>query len=68
MAPIRRNGTKLAILHAKKFEDKTLSSYIACESMVCPLQAFIAGATAPQSKWEDDGVRLRSAAISLTLL
>ncbi|KAI6692510.1 hypothetical protein NL676_020220 [Syzygium grande] len=31
-------------------------------------KAFIAGATAPQSKWEDDGVRLRSAAISLTLL
>ncbi|XP_030534939.1 uncharacterized protein LOC115744007 [Rhodamnia argentea] len=31
-------------------------------------KAFIAGATAPQFKWEDDGVRLRSAAISLKLL
>lgn len=31
-------------------------------------KAFIAGATAPQFKWDDDGVKLRSAAISLTLL
>ncbi|GAV63210.1 hypothetical protein CFOL_v3_06730 [Cephalotus follicularis] len=31
-------------------------------------KAFIAGATAPQSKWDDDGVKLRSAAISLTVL
>lgn len=32
------------------------------------LQAFIAGAAAPLSKWEDDGVKLRSAAISLSVL
>lgn len=31
-------------------------------------KVFIAGATAPQSKWEDDGVKLRSAAVSLTVL
>ncbi|XP_022719329.1 uncharacterized protein LOC111277271 [Durio zibethinus] len=31
-------------------------------------KAIIAGATAPQSKWDDDGVKLRSAAISLTVL
>ncbi|PIA39320.1 hypothetical protein AQUCO_02600044v1 [Aquilegia coerulea] len=31
-------------------------------------KAYIAGATAPHSKWEEDGARLRSAAISLTLL
>ncbi|KAJ6821475.1 uncharacterized protein M6B38_392445 [Iris pallida] len=31
-------------------------------------KAYIAGATAPQSKWEEDGVQLRSAAISLTIL
>uniref|UniRef100_A0A0F7GX96 Photosystem II reaction center PsbP family protein n=1 Tax=Monsonia emarginata TaxID=28966 RepID=A0A0F7GX96_9ROSI len=31
-------------------------------------KAFIAGATAPQTKWEDDGVKLRSAAVSLTVL
>ncbi|KAK9293365.1 hypothetical protein L1049_021357 [Liquidambar formosana] len=30
--------------------------------------AFIAGAAAPQSKWAEDGVELRSAAISLTVL
>ncbi|XP_054802646.1 UPF0603 protein At1g54780, chloroplastic [Prosopis cineraria] len=31
-------------------------------------KAIIAGATAPQSKWDGDGVKLRSAAISLTIL
>uniref|UniRef100_A0A0F7GYT8 Photosystem II reaction center PsbP family protein n=1 Tax=Francoa sonchifolia TaxID=23250 RepID=A0A0F7GYT8_9ROSI len=31
-------------------------------------KAFIAGATAPESKWDDDGVRLRSAAVSLSVL
>ncbi|XXG54391.1 hypothetical protein AAC387_Pa03g2286 [Persea americana] len=31
-------------------------------------KAFIAGAAAPQSKWEDDAVMLRSAAISLSVL
>ncbi|XP_065852048.1 uncharacterized protein [Euphorbia lathyris] len=31
-------------------------------------KAIIAGATAPESKWESDGVKLRSAAISLTVL
>uniref|UniRef100_A0A0F7GY85 Photosystem II reaction center PsbP family protein n=1 Tax=Erodium texanum TaxID=28960 RepID=A0A0F7GY85_EROTE len=31
-------------------------------------KAFVSGAAAPQSKWDDDGVKLRSAAISLTIL
>ncbi|KAF8401612.1 hypothetical protein HHK36_012558 [Tetracentron sinense] len=31
-------------------------------------KAFIAGASALKSKWDDDGVKLRSAAISLTIL
>uniref|UniRef100_A0A0F7GYG0 Photosystem II reaction center PsbP family protein n=1 Tax=Erodium trifolium TaxID=337410 RepID=A0A0F7GYG0_9ROSI len=31
-------------------------------------KAFVSGVAAPQSKWDDDGVRLRSAAISLTIL
>lgn len=31
-------------------------------------KAFIAGATAPKSKWDSDGVKLRSAAISLKIL
>lgn len=32
------------------------------------LQTIIAAATAPQSKWVDEGVKLRSAAVSLTVL
>ncbi|MED6108675.1 hypothetical protein PIB30_026367 [Stylosanthes scabra] len=31
-------------------------------------KAIIAGATAPESKWDSDGVKLRSAAVSLKLL
>ncbi|XP_052191726.1 uncharacterized protein LOC127801012 isoform X2 [Diospyros lotus] len=31
-------------------------------------KAFIAGATAPKSKWDEDGVKLRSSAVSLTVL
>lgn len=31
-------------------------------------KVFIAGAAAPESKWEDDGVKLRSAAVSLSIL
>ncbi|CAN6575616.1 unnamed protein product [Malus baccata var. baccata] len=31
-------------------------------------KTYIAGATAPESKWNDDGVKLRSAAISMTVL
>lgn len=32
------------------------------------LQTIIAGVIAPQSRWDDDGVKLRSAAVSLTVL
>ncbi|KAI7736669.1 hypothetical protein M8C21_009134 [Ambrosia artemisiifolia] len=31
-------------------------------------KTIIAGVSAPQSKWVDDGVKLRSAAVSLTVL
>ncbi|CAN4117539.1 unnamed protein product [Withania somnifera] len=31
-------------------------------------KAFVAGATAPQSKWDHDGLKLRSAAVSMTVL
>ncbi|XP_062003792.1 uncharacterized protein LOC133721243 [Rosa rugosa] len=31
-------------------------------------RTYIAGATAPESKWDEDGVKLRSAAISMTVL
>ncbi|KAH9754693.1 Tagatose-6-phosphate ketose/aldose isomerase [Citrus sinensis] len=37
-------------------------------SLINVSEAYIAGATAPESKWDDDGVKLRSAAISLSLL
>lgn len=43
------------------------SQHIAIVVAVSSGKAFIAAATAPQSKWEDDGVKLRSAAISLAV-
>ncbi|KAK7821508.1 uncharacterized protein LOC112009829 [Quercus suber] len=42
--------------------------HVALMAAVNSGKAIIAGATAPRSKWEDDGVMLRSAAISLTVL
>ncbi|XP_075486615.1 uncharacterized protein LOC142526235 isoform X2 [Primulina tabacum] len=42
--------------------------HIALVAAVNSGKAIVAGATAPQSRWDDDGVRLRSAAVSLTLL
>ncbi|XP_021282835.1 uncharacterized protein LOC110415489 [Herrania umbratica] len=42
--------------------------HIALVATVNVGKAIIAGATAPQSKWDDDGVKLRSAAVSLTVL
>uniref|UniRef100_A0A2P2KIK6 PsbP C-terminal domain-containing protein n=1 Tax=Rhizophora mucronata TaxID=61149 RepID=A0A2P2KIK6_RHIMU len=42
--------------------------HVALVAAVNSGKAIIAGATAPQSKWDDDGVKLRSAAISLTVL
>lgn len=41
--------------------------HVALVAAVNSGKAIIAGATAPQSKWDDDGVKLRSAAISLTV-
>ncbi|KAI3445248.1 hypothetical protein Pfo_001913 [Paulownia fortunei] len=42
--------------------------HVALVAAVNSGKAIIAGATAPQNKWGDDGVRLRSAAVSLMLL
>ncbi|KAL9450622.1 hypothetical protein AB3S75_012364 [Citrus x aurantiifolia] len=42
--------------------------HIALVAAINSGKAYIAGATAPESKWDDDGVKLRSAAISLSLL
>ncbi|KAJ0080007.1 hypothetical protein Patl1_22761 [Pistacia atlantica] len=42
--------------------------HVALVAAVNSGKTIIAGATAPESKWDDDGVKLRSAAISLTLL
>ncbi|KAL2514744.1 Mog1/PsbP/DUF1795-like photosystem II reaction center PsbP family protein [Forsythia ovata] len=42
--------------------------HVALVAAVNSGKAFIAGATAPHNKWDDDGVRLRSAAVSLTVL
>nr|GMD42128.1 Oxygen-evolving enhancer protein like [Ipomoea batatas] len=42
--------------------------HVALVASVNSGKAFIAGATAPQDKWNDDGIKLRSAAVSLTVL
>ncbi|XP_021898695.1 uncharacterized protein LOC110815286 isoform X2 [Carica papaya] len=42
--------------------------HVALVAAVSSGKAIIAGATAPMSRWDDDGVKLRSAAISLTVL
>ncbi|KAI5658957.1 hypothetical protein M9H77_27750 [Catharanthus roseus] len=42
--------------------------HVALVAAVNSGKAIIAGATAPQYKWDDDGVKLRSAAVSLTVL
>ncbi|XP_059438097.1 uncharacterized protein LOC132170953 [Corylus avellana] len=42
--------------------------HVALVAAVNSGKAIIAGVTAPQSKWDDDGVKLRSAAISLAVL
>ncbi|KAJ0977578.1 hypothetical protein J5N97_013052 [Dioscorea zingiberensis] len=60
-------------------EDETIRSYyfyefgvddqhVALVAAVNNGKTYIAGATAPQLKWENDGVKLRSAAISLSVL
>lgn len=60
-------------------EDETVRSYyfyefgledqhVALVATINSGKAYIAGATAPQLKWEKDGVKLRSAAISLSVL
>ncbi|MCE3051526.1 hypothetical protein HAX54_050093 [Datura stramonium] len=42
--------------------------HVALVATVNSGKAFIAGASAPQSKWNDDGLKLRSAAVSMTVL
>ncbi|WOL16399.1 hypothetical protein Cni_G25186 [Canna indica] len=60
-------------------EDESLRTYyfyefgidvqhVALMASVDSGKAYIAGVAAPQNKWEDDGVKLRSAAISLSVL
>ncbi|GAB4855508.1 hypothetical protein Ancab_024127 [Ancistrocladus abbreviatus] len=44
------------------------AQHVALVAAVNSGKAFVAGATAPESKWDNDGVKLRSAALSLTLL
>ncbi|KAK9137112.1 hypothetical protein Sjap_007706 [Stephania japonica] len=44
------------------------SQHIALVVAVNSGKAYIAGAAAPESRWEDDGIKLRSAAISLSVL
>ncbi|XP_051121117.1 uncharacterized protein LOC127244578 isoform X2 [Andrographis paniculata] len=42
--------------------------HVALVAAVNSGKAIVAGASAPQNKWEHDGVQLRSAAVSLTVL
>ncbi|KAI9098924.1 hypothetical protein K1719_024691 [Acacia pycnantha] len=50
------------------YEFGRYEEHVALMAGVSSGKAIIAGATAPQSKWDSDGVKLRSAAISLTIL
>uniref|UniRef100_A0A0F7GYG9 Photosystem II reaction center PsbP family protein n=1 Tax=Melianthus villosus TaxID=377280 RepID=A0A0F7GYG9_9ROSI len=50
------------------YEFGKYEQHVALVAAVNSGKAFIAGATAPESKWDDDGVRLRSAAVSLSVL
>ncbi|KAJ4822930.1 hypothetical protein Tsubulata_000280 [Turnera subulata] len=50
------------------YEFGRYDQHVALVAAVNSGKAIVAGATAPESKWDDDGVKLRSAAISLTLL
>ncbi|CAL9096334.1 Pentatricopeptide repeat-containing protein [Musa troglodytarum] len=60
-------------------EDESLRTYyfyefgidtqrVALMTSVNSGKAYIAGAAAPENKWDDDGVKLRSAAISLSIV
>ncbi|OAY70577.1 hypothetical protein ACMD2_19681 [Ananas comosus] len=44
------------------------TQHVALVAAVNNGKAYIVGAAAPQVKWEDDGVKLRSAAVSLSVL
>ncbi|KAL4354731.1 hypothetical protein GQ457_06G020510 [Hibiscus cannabinus] len=50
------------------YEFERYDQHVAIMATVSSGKAIISGATAPSSKWDDDGVKLRSAAISLTAL
>ncbi|XP_031501332.1 uncharacterized protein LOC116264980 isoform X2 [Nymphaea colorata] len=50
------------------YEFNVEEQHIALVASVNSGKAYIAGATASESKWIEDGVKLRSAAISLTVL
>ncbi|XP_060966857.1 uncharacterized protein LOC115721314 isoform X1 [Cannabis sativa] len=48
------------------YEFGRYDQHVALYAAVNSGKAIIAGATAPESKWDEDGVKLRSAAISMT--
>ncbi|KAL4377106.1 hypothetical protein GQ457_02G035780 [Hibiscus cannabinus] len=50
------------------YEFERDDQHVALMATVSGGKAIISGATAPSSKWDDDGVKLRSAAVSLTAL
>ncbi|GAA0155819.1 isomerase [Lithospermum erythrorhizon] len=50
------------------YEFEKYDQHVALVAAVNSGKAIIAGATAPQNRWIDVGVKLRSAAISLTVL
>ncbi|KAG0478475.1 hypothetical protein HPP92_013194 [Vanilla planifolia] len=72
-------GANLYLAHSYKIKEEALRTYyfyefgvngqhVALTAGLSSGKAYIAGAAAPQIKWEDDGVKLRSAALSLTVL
>lgn len=50
------------------YEFSAQDRHVALEAAVARGKVFVAGASAPRSKWEEDGSKLRSAAISFSLV
>lgn len=50
------------------YEFSAQDRHVALEAAVSRGKVFVAGASAPRSKWEEDGSKLRSAAISFSLV
>eukprot|EP00252_Welwitschia_mirabilis_P008910 TRINITY_DN21160_c0_g1_i1.p1 TRINITY_DN21160_c0_g1~~TRINITY_DN21160_c0_g1_i1.p1 ORF type:complete len:288 (-),score=57.94 TRINITY_DN21160_c0_g1_i1:123-986(-) len=49
------------------YEFSAKDEHVALEASVSRGKVFVVGATSPQSKWEKDGAKLRSAALSFSL-